>query len=132
LSNPEAKFILLSDFNQLSLIWYLYSLPLTCDSQIDSYFTSMLSNFNLNQFSLIRNHNNVILDLALSNVHVDISNDSHLLLLIDKHNLALNISSNYEQLNTLPIHDIIYDLITAIVIKLSNILVIHSILAFSI
>ena len=75
LSNPKAKFILVGDFNLPSLGWSLYSLPLMCNSQIDSYFVSMLSHYNFNQFNLVRNHNNVILDLALSNTHITVSND---------------------------------------------------------
>lgn len=70
LSNPIAKFILLGDFNLPSLDWSLYSSPLICNSQIDSYFVSMLSHYNFNQFNLVRNHNIIILDLALSNVHI--------------------------------------------------------------
>jgi hypothetical protein len=60
LANPEAYFIILSDFNLPSIDWSLYYLPFNCHSQINSYFTSMLSQFNLYQFNLIRNHNNVI------------------------------------------------------------------------
>lgn len=33
----------------------------------------MLSHFNFNLFNLVRIHNNVILDLALSNVHVSVT-----------------------------------------------------------
>jgi hypothetical protein len=52
----------------------------------------MLSQLNLNQYNFIHNHNNVSLDLVLSNVHVNVSNDLDPLLPIDKHHPALNIS----------------------------------------
>jgi len=64
----------------------------------------MLSHFNLFQFNFIRNHNNVILDLALSNVHLCITNDPDPLVPIDKHHPALNISLNCNQFNILPVH----------------------------
>jgi hypothetical protein len=75
ISNPKAKFVLLGDFNLPSLNWSLYSLPIICNSPIDSYFISMLSQFNFNQFNLLRNNNNVNLDLVLSNIHLSVSNE---------------------------------------------------------
>ncbi|KAF0748723.1 Reverse transcriptase domain-containing protein [Aphis craccivora] len=110
LSNPKAKFILVGDFNLPSLGWSLYSLPLMCNSQIDSYFVSMLSHYNFNQFNLLRNHNNVILDLALSNTHITVSNDPDPLLPIDTHHPALNTSLNCDHYDTLTtVNDLIYD-----------------------
>jgi len=110
LSNPKAKFILLGDFNLPSLDWSLYSLPLICNSQIDSYFVSMLSHYNFNQFNLVRNHNITILDLALSNVHITVTNDPDPLLPIDIHHPALNISLNCDHYDFLIAkHDLIYD-----------------------
>jgi len=70
----------------------------------------MLSDFNLNQFNVICNHNNVILDLALFNVHIIVPNDPDPFLLIDNHHLPLNILFNYKQFNTLPIYDTNNDL----------------------
>jgi len=61
----------------------------------------MLSQFNFNQCNLLRNHNNVILDLVLSNIHLSIFNEPYPLLPIDKHHPALNISLKYEQFNIL-------------------------------
>lgn len=69
----------------------------------------MLSYFNLYQFNIIHNQNDVILDLALSNVHV-ICYDFDPLLPINKHHQALNISLNCNQFNVLSVDDIIYDL----------------------
>jgi len=43
ISNPKAKFVLLGDFNLPSLNWSLYSLPIICNSPIDSYFINMLA-----------------------------------------------------------------------------------------
>lgn len=109
LSNPKAKFILFGNFNLPSLDWSLYTLPLLCNSQIDSYFVSMLSHYNFNQFNLVRNHNN-ILDLALSNAHITVSNDPDSLLPIDLHHPALNISLNFDHYDILIAnHDLIYD-----------------------
>jgi len=73
--DPKAKFVLLGDFNLPSLNWSLYSLPIICNSPIDSYFISMLSQFNFNQFNLLRNNNNVTLDLILSNINLSVSNE---------------------------------------------------------
>lgn len=110
ISNPRAKFVLLGDFNLPSLNWSLYSLPIICNSPIDSYFISMLSQFNFNQFNLLRNNNNVTLDLVLSNIHLSVSNEPDPLLPIDKHHPALNITLKYEQFNILSTtYDIIYD-----------------------
>ena len=70
----------------------------------------MLSQFNFNQFDLIRHQNNVTLDLVLSNIHLFVTNDPDLLLPIDNHHPALNISLKYEQFNILSTqYDIIYD-----------------------
>lgn len=102
ISNPKAKFVLLGDFNIPSLNWSLYSLPIIiCNSPIDSYLVSMLSQFNLNQFYLLRNNNNVTLNLILSNIHLSVSNEPDPLLPIDKHHPALNITLKYEQFNIL-------------------------------
>lgn len=75
ISNPKAKFVLLGDFNLPSLNWSPYTLSIICNSSIDSYFISILSQFNFNQFNLSRNHNNVTLDLVLSNIHLFVIND---------------------------------------------------------
>lgn len=83
LSNPKVKLILLEDFNLPSSRWSLYSLSLMCNSQIDSYFVSMLSHFDFNRFNLVRNYNNLILDLALSNVHLSVTKNAASLLSID-------------------------------------------------
>ncbi|KAL4107986.1 hypothetical protein QTP88_018251 [Uroleucon formosanum] len=110
ISNSRAKFVLLGDFNLPSLNWSLYSLPIICNSPIDSYFISMLSQFNFNQFNLLRNNNNVTLDLVLSNIHLSVSNEPDPLLPIDKHHPALNITLKYEQFSILSTtYDIIYD-----------------------
>lgn len=111
LSYPNSNLILLGDFNLPSLDWSLYSLPLNNYTQIDSYFVSMLSHFNLCQFNLVRNHNNVILDLKLSNIHIAVSNDPDPLLPTDKHHPALNVSLNYSQFNILPTHNLINDFV---------------------
>lgn len=111
LSYPNSNLITLGDFNLPSLDWSLYSLPLNCNTQIVSYFVSMLSYLNLYQFNLVRNHNNVILDLALSNIHITVSNDSDPLLPTDKHHPALNFSLNCSQFNILPTHNLIKDFI---------------------
>lgn len=110
ISYPKAKFVLLGDFNLPSLNFSPYTLPIICNSPIESYFISMLSLFHFNQFNLVRNHNNVTLDLVLSNIHLFVLNDPDPLLPIDKHHPALNISLKYEQFNTLStLNNIIYD-----------------------
>lgn len=52
----------------------------------------MLSHFNLNQFNLMSNHNNVTLNLILSNARVSVTNNPNPLLSIDKRHPHLNIS----------------------------------------
>lgn len=69
-ANPHANIILLGDFNLPSLVWSCNKLPTNCTSPIDSYFVSMLSYFCLSQYNLFANHNNNILDLILSNIHL--------------------------------------------------------------
>jgi len=69
----------------------------------------MLSQLNLNQYNYICNHNNVNLDLVLTNVHVNVSNDSDPLLPIDKHHPALNISFDCNQFDLLLVPKSFYD-----------------------
>lgn len=66
-TTPVAEIILLGHFNLPSLFLYNNSLPISCPSEIESYFLSILSYFNLNKFNCIYNYNNVMLDLFLSN-----------------------------------------------------------------
>jgi hypothetical protein len=87
-NNHNSKIIVLGDFNLPSLIWSNTTLPVKFNSNIESYFISMLSQLNLNQYNCIRNHKNVSLDLVLSNVHVNVSNDPDPLLPIHKHHPA--------------------------------------------
>jgi hypothetical protein len=69
----------------------------------------MLSQLNLNLYNFIRNHNNVSLDLLLLNVHVNVPNDPDLLLPIDKHHPALNISLDCNKFDLLQVSDLVYD-----------------------
>lgn len=62
-SNPTAKLILLGDFNLPSLVRSNTTMPTNCRSTTDSYFTSMLSFFDINQYNFIPNHNDVMLVL---------------------------------------------------------------------
>lgn len=56
-SNLALKIVLLNDFNLPSLSW---SLDTNNHPQIESYFVSMLSYFNLSQLNYIPNYNNVM------------------------------------------------------------------------
>jgi len=109
LAYPSAKFIILGDFNLPSIHWTHLSLPINSTSQIDSYFVNMLSYLNFNQLNHVPNENNVILDLVLSNVHLNVSNDPDPLLPLDKHHPALNVTIDYNQFNLLKQTDFFYD-----------------------
>lgn len=69
----------------------------------------MLSKLNLYQYNFIRSHNNVSLELVLSNVHVNVFNDPDPLLPIDKHHPALNISLDCIQFDLLQVPESVYD-----------------------
>lgn len=69
----------------------------------------MLSKLNLYQYNFIRDHNNVSLELVLSNVHVNVFNDPDPLLPIDKHHPALNISLDCIQFDLLQVPESVYD-----------------------
>jgi len=72
----------------------------------------MLSQLNLNQYNFIRNHNNVSLDLVLSNVHVNVSNEPNVpdpLLPIDKHHPSLNVSLDCNQFDLPQVSESVYD-----------------------
>jgi hypothetical protein len=99
LAYPSAKFIILGDFNLASNHWTHLSLPINCTSQVEYYFVNMLSYFNFNQLNHVLNVNDVTLDLVLSNVHLNISNDPEPLLPLDKHHPAFNVTIDYNQFN---------------------------------
>lgn len=68
----------------------------------------MLSHLSLNQYNYLRYHNYVTLDLVLSNVDVNVSNNPDLILSIDKHHPALNVSLNCNTFEILPVYESYY------------------------
>lgn len=78
-------------------------------SQIESYFVSILSYFNLSQFNCIHNYDNVKLDLVLSNAHVITTVDPNPSLHIDKRHPPLNKMLSCNEIYILPVNIRIYN-----------------------
>lgn len=70
----------------------------------------MLSYFNFNQLNHVLNENNATLDLVLSNIHLNVSNDPDPLLPLNKHHPVLNVTMDYNQFNILKPTYCFYDL----------------------
>ena len=90
LNEPNSKVIIVGDFNLADYIKYSNKSFSNFPPLIASLYNFM-NFFDLNQFNFVPNHNNRILDLILSNVHLIASKSLDPLLPTDPHHPPLDI-----------------------------------------
>lgn len=92
--NPQDLLVILGDFNLPHTSWNLSQndvILVNPQNDTERLLTNFMNLCNLNQYNLVKNSNNRLLDLALSNTNLQISASLHPLSKIDNHHPPLDI-----------------------------------------